>query len=107
MPKVIYVSHDGSQRELDVPEGTNLMQAAVSNGIYDIVGDCGGSASCATCHVYVDPGFAGKLPEPSDREKEMLGCTAAEVKDSSRLSCQIVMTGALEGIILNIPDRQW
>lgn len=107
MPKVIYVSHDGSRRELDVPEGTNLMQAAVSNGIYDIVGDCGGSASCATCHVYVDPSFVDKLSEPSEREKEMLGCTAAEVMATSRLSCQIVMTEALDGITLNMPDRQW
>jgi len=107
MPKVRYLSPDGSETELEVACGTNLMQAAVSNGIYAIVGDCGGSASCATCHVYVDEAFLSKIPAPSSRESEMLECTAAERKANSRLSCQIVMNEDLAGIVLWIADQQW
>lgn len=107
MPKVRYISPDGSETELEVATGTNLMQAAVSNGIYAIVGDCGGSASCATCHVYVDGEFLPRIPAPTSRESEMLECTAAERKENSRLSCQIMMTEELAGIVLRIPDQQW
>ena len=107
MPKAIYISHDGSRRELEVAAGTSLMKAAVSNGIYDIVGDCGGSASCATCHVYVDGAYLPKIPDPSARELEMLASTSAERRDNSRLSCQIEMNAALDGIVVRIPDQQW
>lgn len=107
MSKVIYISHDGTRRELDVANGTSLMQAAVSNGIYDIVGDCGGSASCATCHVYVQDEFADKVPPPNTREAEMLQCTAAELKPNSRLCCQISMAASLDGIVVEIPAEQW
>jgi 2Fe-2S ferredoxin len=107
MPKVRYVSPDDTETELDVACGTNLMQAAVSNGIYAIVGDCGGSASCATCHVYVDEEYLKKIPAPAAREDDMLECTAAERKENSRLSCQIVMNDNLDGIILRIADQQW
>ena len=107
MPKAIYISHDGSRRELEIAEGTSLMKAAVSNGIYDIVGDCGGSASCATCHVYVDVGYLPKIAAPTERELEMLSLTASERCENSRLSCQIVMDKTLEGIVVRIPDQQW
>lgn len=107
MSKVLYVSHEGTRHELDVAEGVSLMQAAVSNGIYDIVGDCGGSASCATCHVYVDSAFMDKVPAPNDREIAMLECVAAELKTNSRLCCQITMTPELDGIVVEIPDKQW
>lgn len=107
MSKVVYVSHDGTRHELDVADGVSLMQAAVSNGIYDIVGDCGGSASCATCHVYVNDAFMDKLQAPNERETSMMDCTAAEVKPNSRLCCQITMTPELDGIIVEIPDKQW
>ncbi|PRB84547.1 2Fe-2S iron-sulfur cluster-binding protein [Pseudomonas sp. MYb185] len=107
MSKVVYISHDGTRHELDVSDGVSLMQAAVSNGIYDIVGDCGGSASCATCHVYVDEAFCDKLPAPTEREAGMLECAAAEVKPNSRLCCQIVMSPVLDGLVVEIPDRQW
>jgi 2Fe-2S ferredoxin len=107
MSKVVYVSHDGTRRELDVADGVSLMQAAISNGIYDIVGDCGGSASCATCHVYVDDAFMDKVLPPNERETGMMDCAAAEVKPNSRLSCQIAMTPELDGIVVYIPDKQW
>src|SRR5690554_49683 len=107
MSKVIYISHDGTRRELDVPDGVSLMQAAVSNGIYDIVGDCGGSASCATCHVYVDEAFQNRIPAPNERETGMLECASAEIKPNSRLCCQIVMSQELDGIVVEIPETQW
>mgnify|MGYP002619500948 CR=1 FL=1 len=107
MSKVLYVSHDGTRHELDVADGISLMQAAVSNGIYDIVGDCGGSASCATCHVYVNEAFTDKVPAPNERETGMLECVAAELKPNSRLCCQIIMTPELDGIVVDIPDIQW
>jgi len=107
MAKAIYISHNGTRHELEVAEGVSLMQAAVSNGIYDIVGDCGGSASCATCHVYVNEDFMEKVPAPSTREAEMLECAAAEIKPNSRLCCQIVMSQELDGIVVDIPETQW
>ncbi|SFB38742.1 ferredoxin, 2Fe-2S [Collimonas sp. OK607] len=107
MSKVIYISHAGSRHELDVADGVSLMQAAVSNGVYEIVGDCGGSASCATCHVYVDDLFLARLPAATLREQEMLQCTAAELQAGSRLSCQIAMTEALDGLTVRMPDQQW
>lgn len=107
MPKAIFISHDGTEKEVEVKSGTSLMQAAISNGVYDIVGDCGGSASCATCHVYVDEDFKDKLEPVQDREEEMLGCTACERASNSRLSCQIVMSDDLDGIVLRIPEEQW
>ena len=107
MPNVTYIPVDGEAVTMDVPVGTNLMQAAVSNGIYAIVGDCGGSASCATCHVYVQPEYLDLVPAASARETEMLECVTAERKPNSRLSCQIVMTENLAGIQLGIPATQW
>lgn len=107
MSKAIYVSHDGTRHELEVPDGVSLMQAAVSNSIYDIVGDCGGSASCATCHVYVGEAFRDKLPAATERETDMLECAAAEVKTNSRLCCQIAMSPELDGIVVEMPETQW
>ena len=107
MPKAIYISHDGTRRELEIAAGTSLMKAAVSNGIYDIVGDCGGSASCATCHVYVDAGYLPKIAAPTERELEMLALTSAERRDNSRLSCQIEMNETIDGIVVHMPDQQW
>ncbi|SFV02585.1 2Fe-2S iron-sulfur cluster-binding protein [Pseudoduganella namucuonensis] len=107
MAKVIYITAAGERTELEVDAGVNLMQAAVSNGIYEIVGDCGGSASCATCHVYLDPAFAQLVPAPGPREEQMMGSTASPRTAESRLSCQIVMEEQLDGIILRIPETQW
>lgn len=105
--KAVFISHSGTRREVDVADGTSLMKAAVSNSIYDIVGDCGGSASCATCHVYVDKSYLVNIQSPTSQEAEMLECVSAEKKDNSRLSCQIVMNEKLDGITVHMPDQQW
>lgn len=91
---------------LDIPEGQSLMQAAVAKGVDGIIGECGGSAMCATCHVYVDAAWCDALPPPLDTELEMLECTAAERRAQSRLSCQIKASPALDGLVVRLPDRQ-
>jgi len=106
MPQVKFVNFDGSSHEIEVPVGTSLMQAALDNLLDGIVGECGGSCSCATCHCYVDEAWAGKLPGPDGMEKDMLECVL-EPRATSRLSCQIVMTEALDGLVVNLPESQF
>ena len=106
MAKVTYVRDDGERRTLDVPEGTSLMAAAVSRRLDGIVGECGGQMMCATCHVYVEPEFLGRLAAPSDDEDAMLDTTACERQPSSRLSCQLVASDALDGIVVRTPEAQ-
>lgn len=107
MPKATYILPDGVRVELEIESGTSLMRAAVSHGIQAIVGDCGGSASCATCHIYVDESYLHRLPPIGEDEEAMLEGTAAERRSVSRLSCQLAMSDALDGILVRVPDRQW
>lgn len=104
--KVTYVSASGQTTEVDVPEGDSLMQAAVANNLDGIVGECGGSMMCATCHVYVDEPWASGLPEKSEGETEMLECATAELKAGSRLGCQITVDSSMDGLTVHIPDSQ-
>lgn len=106
MPTLVFEQPDGSRRALDVTEGTSVMKAAVAHGIDGIVAECGGSAMCATCHVYTDPADADRLPPVSDDEDEMLDCTVAPRRDGSRLSCQVVATGELDGLVVRLPQEQ-
>lgn len=106
MPTITFTQPDGSEQVLQVADGTTLMRAAVSNGVDGIVGECGGQAMCATCHIYVRPEFAGQLPDLSDDEDEMLDCTTAERTDASRLGCQIKMSGSLANIVVDVPSDQ-
>lgn len=103
MPKVTWVLGDGKQITATVPDGHNLMEAAVANNVPNVIGECGGCLSCATCHVYVDEAWYGKTGGPADMESEMLEITMAERKDTSRLSCQIKAVDALDGLILHVP----
>ena len=106
MPSITYVQPSGAETTLDVEDGTSLMRAAVTNGVDGIVGECGGQAMCATCHVYVRPEFADALPEISDDEEEMLDCTTAERTDRSRLGCQLPAGGSLDGVVVDVPSDQ-
>lgn len=106
MAKITYVEFDGTEHSIDVPEGWNLMDGAVRNDIPGILGECGGSCACGTCHVYVDPAWLGRLPAPELMERDLLECTAAERQANSRLGCQLKITGALDGLIVRLPDRQ-
>ena len=107
MPKVTYVAHDGAQQTVDVPVGENVMRGALYNNIDGIVGECGGGLSCATCHCYVDDAWTAKVGGPGEMETEMLESAATEVKPSSRLSCQIEMTDALDGLVVHLPEKQY
>jgi 2Fe-2S ferredoxin len=106
MPKVTYVHPDGRETEREVPAGTTLMIAATGTGVEGIVGDCGGVMSCATCHVVVDDAFVDRLSPISETENQMLDYTAMPRESRSRLSCQIVMSDALDGIRVRIADPQ-
>lgn len=105
MPSVRFVSHRGDESVVDIPEGWSLMEGAVKNGISGILADCGGACTCATCHVYVGDEWLAALPERDETETDMLEF-AIDVRESSRLSCQIRMTGALEGLVVNLPASQ-
>ena len=106
MGKATYVGADGAETTLDVADGNSLMMAAIFAGLPGIEGFCGGCLSCATCHVYVDEPWLGRLAPPCDDEQRMLQEVAAERRPGSRLSCQIEMTPALDGIVVRMPDRQ-
>ena len=106
MPTVVYQHPDGTRTALDVRAGTTVMQAAVDHNIKGIIGECGGSAMCATCHVYVDEAQLGSLPARDAIEEEMLASTASPRLPNSRLGCQIVLTAALDGLVLRIPPTQ-
>ncbi|ART99760.1 2Fe-2S iron-sulfur cluster-binding protein [Yoonia vestfoldensis] len=101
--KVTWTLQDGGTRTADVAPGTNMMEAAVANGINGVVGECGGCLSCATCHVYVADDWADKTGGPEDFEDAMLDATEAERKATSRLSCQIVADDSLDGLHLIVP----
>ncbi len=106
MPDITIVHFDGSQEGFEAPEGVSLMQAATGHGVVGIVAECGGSAMCATCHVIVDEAWANRLAPPSINELDMLDCTASERQPTSRLSCQIPLTAALQGLVVRLPERQ-
>jgi 2Fe-2S ferredoxin len=106
MPKVTYLDNSGAAQRAEISAGISVMRGAVMNGISGIAGECGGAASCATCHVYVDPAWIAHLAPPSSDEDAMLECTASERRSNSRLSCQIRMSDALDGLIVHLPETQ-
>ena len=108
MVSINFFLADGSLRSVDAAAGRSVMQAAVSQDVPGIVGECGGNAMCATCHVYVDVDSASSadLPAVSDLEDEMLDCTVAPRRDSSRLSCQLKVVEEWDGLSVRLPDRQ-
>ena len=106
MPTVSYVSSSGITRKIVVPAGGSLMQAAINHRIEGILGECGGNAMCATCHVYLDPAFLARIPPAAPNETFMLSIAAEGPAANSRLSCQIKMTDALDGIIVRVAGKQ-
>lgn len=106
MPDITLIQDDSTRHEFEAPDGVSLMQAATGYGVPGIVAECGGQLNCATCHVIVDPAWAGRLDEPSAREVEMLDYTAVPRSATSRLSCQIVLSAALQGLVVTLPPFQ-
>ena len=106
MPDITLITHDGHEHAFEAPEGVTLMQAATGQGVPGILAECGGSAMCATCHVIVDAAWVERLPPPSANENDMLDCTAVPREAGSRLSCQIRLTPALQGLVVRLPETQ-
>ncbi len=106
MPSITFIHPDGRSEILSGKDGDSAMYVATSNGVSEIVAECGGNAMCATCHVYVDDAWESRLPDPSDDENALLDGVAAERRPNSRLSCQIKLTPALDGLVLHLPDKQ-
>ena len=105
MPKITYIENNGAQRTADVPVGWTVMEGAVKNRIPGIDADCGGACSCATCMVYVDEAWRDRLPAKDSSESAMLEF-CPHVQENSRLTCQIKVIGALEGLRLKVPPSQ-
>jgi len=101
MPKMIFVERDGTRREVEAPLGLSVLEIAHKHGV-DIEGACEGSLACSTCHVIVDPAWTGKLSRATEDEEDMLDL-AFGLEKTSRLGCQIVMTEALDGLVVRLP----
>jgi 2Fe-2S ferredoxin len=105
MPKITYIEHNGKFHTIDVPKGLSVMEGAIQKNIPGIDADCGGSMACATCHVYVKEEWFDKLPKKEDGEEDMIDL-AYEPNKFSRLSCQLVVSDELEGLVVNLPEKQ-
>ena len=105
MAKIIYVDHEGTERVVEATNGESVMETAIKNSIPGIDADCGGACACATCHVYVDQAFMDKVGNPEDMEQSMLDF-AENVQSNSRLSCQISVSDALDGLKVTTPESQ-
>ena len=105
MPKITYIAHTGKAHTIDVPNGLTVMEGAVQNDIAGIDADCGGSMACATCHVYVKEEWFDKLPKKEDGEEDMIDM-AYEPNKFSRLSCQLIVSDELDGLVVKLPIKQ-
>ena len=105
MAKITYIEHSGKSHTIQVQNGLTVMEGAVQNNIPGIDADCGGSMACATCHVYVKEEWFNKLPKKEDGEEDMLDM-AHEPNKFSRLSCQLTVSDELEGLVVNLPEKQ-
>lgn len=106
MPKITFIDFEGTERTVEGAIGDSIMEAATSNDIPGIDADCGGACACATCHVYISPDWLNIVGKPEDLETEMLD-VAEEVKDNSRLSCQVKISEEMNGLILTTPESQF
>ena len=105
MPQITFIEHDGTTHTGEAEVGSTVMETAIKNGVTGIVAECGGACSCATCRVYVDEAWFDRLPKRSPEEEDMLDF-AFEMKATSRLSCQIKMEDALDGLTVHTPAYQ-
>lgn len=106
MPKIKIIDNSGKEHDIEADVGMTVMEAAIRETVPGIEAECGGACSCATCHVYVNDAWTAKVGDPDEMEEDMLDF-AFEVKPSSRLSCQIKVTDELDGLIIQVPDRQY
>ncbi|PCI39125.1 MAG: hypothetical protein COB46_09655 [Rhodospirillaceae bacterium] len=102
MPNIIFIQPDKSEQHISVTSGTSVKDGAVDNSVVGIDANCGGSCACATCHIYIAPEWVGKIEGAEEEENDLLD-SATNVQDNSRLSCQIVMTDAMDGLKVYVP----
>ncbi len=105
MATITYIEFDGTAHEVEVVAGSSVMQGAQDNDVPGIVAECGGTCSCATCHVYVDAAWITKTGEPDVLEEGMLE-SVWERRDNSRLGCQIEVRDELDGLVVRLPEMQ-
>lgn len=105
MPKITYIDHTGREYNVEGAVGQTVMETAIKHDVPGIVAECGGACSCATCHVYVDDAWRELTGEPSQMEEDMLDF-AFDVRPESRLSCQLRITDAFDGLVVRIPEHQ-
>ena len=105
MSKITYTDNKGNSKTIEVENGLTVMEGAIQNDIPGIDADCGGSMACATCHVYVEEKWLDKIPKAEEAEVDMIDM-AHEPKKNSRLSCQIIVTDKLEGLVIKTPEKQ-
>lgn len=106
MVKITFIQPDGAKQDVEAKPGNTVMEAAKLDNVPGIEAECGGACACATCHVYVDEAWREKVGSPSQMEEDMLDF-AFEVREESRLSCQIKVTEDLDGLVLRIPEKQF
>ncbi len=106
MPKITYIEHNGTEHVVEVANGLTVMEGARDNNIPGIEADCGGACACSTCHVYVDPSWVEKLPQKDDMEEDMLDFAFEPDPERSRLTCQLKVSDALDGLIVQMPEKQ-
>ena len=105
MARITYIAFDGTEYQVEAKEGSTVMENAVRNAVPGIEAECGGACACATCHVYVDEQWTAVVGEPEAMEEDMLDF-AYDVQPNSRLSCQIKVRDALDGLVVRVPERQ-
>ena len=105
MAKITYIDFEGKSRTVEVENGLSVMEGAIQNDIPGIDADCGGSMACATCHVYVEDSWFNKIPKAEEAEQDMIDM-AYKPKKNSRLSCQIVVSDEINGLIVTTPEKQ-
>ena len=105
MTKITYKDFQGNSKTINVENGLSVMEGAIQNEIPGIDADCGGSMACATCHVYVEEKWLNKIPKAEEAEVDMID-TAYEPKKNSRLSCQLIVSDELDGLIVTTPAKQ-
>jgi 2Fe-2S ferredoxin len=106
MARITYIEHGGVEHVVDVPNGMTVMEGARDNGIPGIDADCGGACACSTCHVYVRADWVEKLPEKDEMEQDMLDFAYEPDDVRSRLTCQLKVTDALDGLVVQMPEKQ-
>ncbi len=106
MAKITYIQPDGTSLTVEAQPGVTVMEAAKVNSVAGIEAECGGACACATCHVYVDDAWRAKVGKPGDMEEDMLDF-AFDVREESRLACQVKVTAELDGLVVRVPAKQF